>query len=78
MFIFVYIFVRSIRHNIKTNAMKTTNLTTQQLERLLLIKLKVSGNQQLSSNDVEFIYTNNDVEKAFNTITYNDLKLMLR
>jgi hypothetical protein len=58
--------------------MKITNLTTQQLERLLLIKLKVSGNQQLSSNDVEFIYTNNDVEKAFNTITYNDLKLMLR
>jgi hypothetical protein len=58
--------------------MKTTNLTTQQLERLLLIKLKVSGNQQLSSNDVEFIYTNNDVEKAFNTITYNDLKLMLK
>ena len=58
--------------------MKTTNLTTQQLERLLLIKLKVSGNQQLSSIDVEFIYTNNDVEKAFNTITYNDLKLMLK
>jgi hypothetical protein len=58
--------------------MKITNLTTQQLERLLLIKLKVSGNQQLSSNDVEFIYTNDDVEKAFNTITYNDLKLMLR
>jgi hypothetical protein len=58
--------------------MKITNLTTQQLERLLLIKLKVSGNQQLSSNDVEFIYTNNDVEKAFNTITYNDLKLMLK
>ena len=54
------------------------NLTAAQLERLLFIKLKISGNQQLSSNDIEFIYTNNDVENAFNTLTFDDLKSILK
>ena len=62
----------------KINAMKNKlNLNKESLNKLIQIKLKATYNQQLSDMDCAYIYSNCDIENAFNNYSYLQLKQLI-